>query len=146
MNSCLTGRRLKADSNLTKMAAWHLIPFLQSFVNVMRKKMRPPTLVDEGEVRQSIFWQPLATLLWTEVCKLMAHKSAFATLRYHIWEERVITCERGSAKHSVKDDHAFPWKHAIFRHLPSRNPSTDQNARLIMSERLRDVPKIVIIG
>jgi hypothetical protein len=26
--------------------------------------------------------------------------------------------------------HAFLWKHAIFRHLPSRNPSTDQNAIL----------------
>jgi hypothetical protein len=39
----------------------------------------------------------------------------------------LITCRRGSAKHSVKDDHAFLWKHAIFRHLPSRNPSTDQD-------------------
>jgi hypothetical protein len=31
----------------------------------------------------------------------------------------VITCKRGRAKHSVKDDHAFLWKHAIFSHLPS---------------------------
>jgi hypothetical protein len=38
-----------------------------------------------------------------------------------------FTCKRGSAKHSVKDDHAFLWKHAIFRHLPSRNPLTDQD-------------------
>jgi hypothetical protein len=38
-----------------------------------------------------------------------------------------ITCKRGSAKHSVKDDHALLWKHAIFRHLPSRNPSTDHD-------------------
>jgi hypothetical protein len=38
-----------------------------------------------------------------------------------------ITCKRGSAKHNVKDDHAFLRKHAIFRHLPSRNPSTDRN-------------------
>jgi hypothetical protein len=30
-------------------------------------------------------------------------------------------------KHSVKDDHAFLRKHAIFRHLPSRNPETDQD-------------------
>jgi hypothetical protein len=37
-----------------------------------------------------------------------------------------ITCKRGSAKHRVKDDHAFLWKHAIFSHLPIRNPSTDQ--------------------
>jgi hypothetical protein len=41
--------------------------------------------------------------------------------------ERVVTCKRGSAKHSVKDDHAFLWKHAIFRRLPSRNPLTDQD-------------------
>ena len=38
-----------------------------------------------------------------------------------------ITCKRGSAKHSVKDDHAFLWEHAIFRYPPSRNPSTDQD-------------------
>jgi hypothetical protein len=38
-----------------------------------------------------------------------------------------ITCKRGSAKHSVKDDHAFLWKHAIFSHLSSRNPSTDRD-------------------
>ena len=34
----------------------------------------------------------------------------------------IITCKRASAKHSVKDDHAFLWEHAIFRYLPSRNP------------------------
>ena len=39
--------------------------------------------------------------------------------------EQFITCKRGSAKHSVKDDHAFLWEHAIFRYPPSRNPSTD---------------------
>jgi hypothetical protein len=44
-----------------------------------------------------------------------------------------ITCKRGSAKHSVKDDHVFLWKHAIFRHLPGRIPSTDQKC---MSRRL----------
>jgi hypothetical protein len=38
-----------------------------------------------------------------------------------------ITCKRGRPKHSVKDDHAFLWQYATFRHLPSRNPSTDQN-------------------
>jgi hypothetical protein len=37
-----------------------------------------------------------------------------------------ITCKR-AALSSVKDDHTFLWKHAIFRHLPSRNPSTDQD-------------------
>ena len=41
-----------------------------------------------------------------------------------------ITCKRVSAKHSVKDDHAFLWKHAIFGYLPSRNPSTDQDENL----------------
>ena len=39
----------------------------------------------------------------------------------------VITCKRGSAKHSVKDDHDFLWEHAIFRYLPSRKTSTDQD-------------------
>ena len=33
-----------------------------------------------------------------------------------------ITCKRGSAKHSVKDDHAFLWEHAIFRYLPAETP------------------------
>jgi hypothetical protein len=60
-----------------------------------------------------------------------------------------ITCKRGSAKHSVKDDHAFLWKNSIFRHLPSRNPSTDQVGnftRLIMSASISDVPKMVGIS
>ena len=39
----------------------------------------------------------------------------------------LITCKRGSAKHNVKDYHAFLWEHAIFRYPPSRNPSTDQD-------------------
>jgi hypothetical protein len=38
----------------------------------------------------------------------------------------LITSKRGSAKHSVNDDHAFLWKEAIFSHLSSQNPSTDQ--------------------
>jgi hypothetical protein len=36
-------------------------------------------------------------------------------------EKTGLTCKRGSDKHSVKDDYAFLWKHATFRHLPSRN-------------------------
>jgi hypothetical protein len=36
------------------------------------------------------------------------------------------SCASAAALSSVKDDHAFLWKHAIFRHLPSRNPETDQ--------------------
>ena len=39
------------------------------------------------------------------------------------WHSLTITCKRGSAKHSVKDDHAFLWEHAILTYLPSRNPS-----------------------
>ena len=39
----------------------------------------------------------------------------------------VIKCERGNAKHNVKDDRAFLSEHAIFRYLSSRNPSTDQD-------------------
>ena len=34
----------------------------------------------------------------------------------------VITCKRGSAKHSVKDDHAFLWEHAIFRYPAQPKP------------------------
>ena len=40
--------------------------------------------------------------------------------------QQACTCKRGSAEHSVKDDHAFLWEQAIFRYLPSRNPPTDQ--------------------
>ena len=36
--------------------------------------------------------------------------------------ELYFTCKRGSAKHSVKDDHTFLWEHAIFRNPPSQNP------------------------
>jgi hypothetical protein len=32
-----------------------------------------------------------------------------------------------SAKHSVKDGFAFLWEHAIFRHLPDKNPLTDRS-------------------
>jgi hypothetical protein len=40
----------------------------------------------------------------------------------------------------VRDDQAFPWKHAIFRYLPSRNSLTSQNE--ISYDRLlwRDYP------
>ena len=31
----------------------------------------------------------------------------------------IITCKSSSAKHCVKDDHAF---HTIFGYLPNRNP------------------------
>jgi hypothetical protein len=51
------------------------------------------------------------------------HAQRMRNTSYH----EPITCKRGSAKHSVKDDHAFLWKHAIFRHLHGRNPSTDQH-------------------
>jgi hypothetical protein len=35
--------------------------------------------------------------------------------------------QRVSAKHGVKDDFAFPWEHAIFRHPPNKNPFTDRS-------------------
>jgi hypothetical protein len=39
--------------------------------------------------------------------------------RYHV--------QRVSAKHGVKDDFAFLWEHAIFRHPPNKNPLTDRS-------------------
>jgi hypothetical protein len=44
-----------------------------------------------------------------------------------IWDDAERNRASAAALSSVKDDHAFLWKHAIFTHLPSRNPSTDQN-------------------
>jgi hypothetical protein len=38
--------------------------------------------------------------------------------------------QRVSAKHGVKDDFAFLWEHAIFRHPPNKNPLTDRSAIL----------------
>jgi hypothetical protein len=35
--------------------------------------------------------------------------------------------QRVSAKHGVKDDFAFLWEHAIFRHPPNKNPLTDRS-------------------
>jgi hypothetical protein len=32
-----------------------------------------------------------------------------------------------SAKHGVKDDFAFLWEHAIFRHPPNKNPPTHRS-------------------
>jgi hypothetical protein len=56
---------------------------------------------------------------------ILAHHSAL--VRSYTMQPFTIMCKRGRAKHGVKDDHAFVWKHAIFRHLPSRNQSTDQD-------------------
>jgi hypothetical protein len=41
------------------------------------------------------------------------------TASYHV--------QRVSAKHGVKDDFAFLWEHAIFRHPPNKNPLTDRS-------------------
>jgi hypothetical protein len=35
--------------------------------------------------------------------------------------------QRVSAKHGVKDDFAFLWEHAIFRHPPNKTPLTDRS-------------------
>jgi hypothetical protein len=40
-------------------------------------------------------------------------------LAYHV--------QRVSAKHGVKDDFAFLWEHAIFRHPPNKKPLTDRS-------------------
>jgi hypothetical protein len=32
-----------------------------------------------------------------------------------------------SAEHGVKDDFAFLWEHAIFRHPPKKKPLTDRS-------------------
>jgi hypothetical protein len=44
-------------------------------------------------------------------------------------EYSIITnhVQRVSAKHGVKDDFAFLWEHAIFRHPPNKNPLTDRS-------------------
>jgi hypothetical protein len=60
-------------------------------------------------------------------CRSQTYNSLFRRQIYAKSQSTAeITCKRCSAMHSGKDDHAFLWKHAIFRHLPSRNPSTDQ--------------------
>jgi hypothetical protein len=38
--------------------------------------------------------------------------------------------QRVSAKHGVKDDFAFLWEHAIFRHPPNKNSLTDRSENL----------------
>ena len=62
----------------------------------------------------------------------------------------VITCKRGSAKHSVKDDHALiPMGTCDFQVSPQPKPLNRSRwnfARLITSASLRDVPKMVLIG
>jgi hypothetical protein len=63
--------------------------------------------------------------------------------------EKWITCKRGSAKHSVKDNHVFLWKKCYFQ--PRAQPKPPNRSRwnfawLIMSVRLRDVSKMVAIS
>jgi hypothetical protein len=41
--------------------------------------------------------------------------------------ERTDHVQRVSAKHGVKDDFAFLWENAIFRHSPNKNPLTDRS-------------------
>jgi hypothetical protein len=38
--------------------------------------------------------------------------------------------QRVSAKRDVKDDFAFLWEHAVFRHPPIKNPLTDRSEYL----------------
>jgi hypothetical protein len=46
--------------------------------------------------------------------------------------------QRVSAIHGVKDDFAFLWEHAIFRHPPNKNPLTDRSEILHSSLSRRD--------
>jgi hypothetical protein len=46
--------------------------------------------------------------------------------------------QRVSAKHGVKDDFAFLWEHAIFRHPPNKNPWTDRSESLHSRLRRQD--------
>jgi hypothetical protein len=62
-----------------------------------------------------------------------AELSDFKTFNY-----KELLQLRIDVQHNVKDDHAFLRKYAIFRHLPSRNPSSDQDKFLHDSLRRRD--------
>jgi hypothetical protein len=50
------------------------------------------------------------------------HRSFKTCVQYHV--------QRVSAKHGVKDDCAFLWEHAIFRHPPNKHPLTDRSETL----------------
>jgi hypothetical protein len=43
----------------------------------------------------------------------------------NVWRRHCV--QRVSAKHGAKDDFAFLWEHAIFRHPPNKNPLTDRS-------------------
>jgi hypothetical protein len=49
----------------------------------------------------------------------------FGLIFRHVSE--IFHVQRVSAKHGVKDDFAFLWEHAIFRHPPNKNPLTDRS-------------------
>jgi hypothetical protein len=72
----------------------------------------------------------IVAFYWTMRSSDTGHEEPSAQQVNKIDCRYIITCKRGSAKHSIKDDHALLWKHAIFRHLPCRNHSTDQNENL----------------
>jgi hypothetical protein len=52
------------------------------------------------------------------VCRLTYIVDKYKVM-YHV--------QRVSAMHGVKDDFAFLWEHAIFRHPPNKNPLTDRS-------------------
>jgi hypothetical protein len=57
---------------------------------------------------------------------ILKSKRKLAVLKcvsYHAYNH----VQRVSAKHGVKDDFAFLWEHAIFRHPPNKNPLTDRS-------------------
>jgi hypothetical protein len=65
----------------------------------------------------------------SEVAQLM--NSTYILQRQDLVGSKPLTVrdhvQRVSAKHGVKDDFAFLWEHAIFRHQPNKNHLTNRS-------------------
>jgi hypothetical protein len=87
-------------------------------------------------------WKPASSAFWVNSrttalirteCRVKVNKTPTKLKKYLGYVINHV--QRVSAKHGVKDDFAFLWEHAIFRHPPDKIPLTDRSE--ILHNRLR---------
>jgi hypothetical protein len=95
------------------------------FGKLQKKSDVPLLTADDAQIERVETFQLLGVvfssdLSWNHHVSYMLNK---VSKRYYI----IYHVQRVSAKHGVKDDFAFLWEHAIFRHPPNKNPLTDRS-------------------
>jgi chemotaxis protein histidine kinase CheA len=87
-----------------------------------RPKMTRPEFRNRGHVAENVVRKPNNG---NYVSETRANPMAGAVSS--MGSPRDVHVQRVSAKHGVKDDFAFLWEHAIFRHPPNKNHLTDRS-------------------